>query len=855
MDPSVNPLGGHQEVPTFDYVGMLWRRKWLLTFGALLGVGLGYLWYTKQPPVYQSTAEVQITTPNAANSLPMEGIEYQAFNNPLADEIRVIRSELVLRDAAEMGELGKTKTFAGMSNEQIASVLSSSRELILAPINDNMAGNVITVSFSCNDPNETQRVVQSVVDAYAKYLQSMHRNVGEETLTYIDEARGDVLNRLQELEREYDKFKQTTLLVNRGGTRTSVHRENADKLLAEKQKLSMERTTLFGQHQAISQAIEAKQEPEAILAMLKQALGESLLPEEEQEDGTELFTARRTDKLARPVQKRSEMMRQDQLFPLKLKEQELMGSFAPSHPAVASLRIKIRGVEQLIAEVEASERRLEIEMQKELDELQAEAEREAALRAGTEDTPEDELLALQRQVNVRLVALDQGLKSLDQQLAAISDAYNSEREQARIEEGAEIKAAGFERDISRQRELYERIVARFDELNIVSEIDGRRVSELNSPKKGWQVAPTLSRNLAMGCFLGLLGAGGIGYLLEWSDKSYHSPDEIAEHLRMPVIGHIPAVRPDMEKVKAMKSQLDPSLCTYFQPRSTFCEAYRAIRTALYFSNQKRDGVNKVIQVTSAVPSDGKSTITANLAVATAQAGKNVLLIDCDFRRPRVHQLFKLESKRGVAWMVQNMPNDPRQSAADLVGEAIQETEIPNLSVMPCGERPANPAELLSSPKFDQMLTLLKEKFDLILIDSPPMLAVTDPSNIAGRVDGVILVIRIRKVIRPMAVRASRMLETLGANVLGVVVNGVGSREAYGYGSKYYRSRTNYYTGDHYRSGYGYSYGNSYGTGDNYEYSNYYEDTTDDTPIVDSTANLGGNDSAGHASAAGSGRSM
>lgn len=828
-DPMMNPAGMHHEMPSFDYVGMLWRRKWLLMFGALLGMGMGYLWYTKQPPIYQSTAEVQIVTPNTTKNMPIEGFELQSNSNPLADEIRVIRSELVLRDAAQMGDLSKTKTFSGMSNDQIASILSSSGSLSLNPVNGNMGGNVITVSFSCNDPNESRRIVQSVVDAYSKYLQSLHRNVGDETLAFIDEARGDVLSRLQELEREYDKFKQTSLLINRGGTRTSVHRENADQMLTQKQKLSMERTTMFGQHQAISQALEAKQPPEAILAMLKQALGESLLPEDTLVDDDVTGRAQSTKLTGanvRRVQKRSEMMRQEQLFPLKLKEQELLSAFAPSHPAVASLRIKIGGIEQLIAEIEESEKRLEREMQKELDELQAEAEKAAEIRAAGASGPEDAMLALQRQINIRLVALDQGLKSLDQQLAVISDAYNNEREQARIEESAEVQAAGFERDIARQRELYERIVARFDELNIISDVDGRRVSELNSPKQGWQIAPSMSRNLSMGCFLGLLGAAGIGYLLEWSDKSYHSPDEIAEHLRMPVIGHIPAVRPDMDKVREMKSQLDPSLCTYFQPRSTFCEAYRAIRTALYFSSQKRDGVNKVIQVTSAVPSDGKSTITANLAVTTAQAGKNVLLIDCDFRRPRVHQLFKLESKRGVAWMVENMPNDPQQSCAEMIGEAVQETEIPNLCVMPCGERPANPAELLSSPKFDQMLTLLKEKFDLILIDSPPLLAVTDPSNIAGRVDGVILVIRIRKVIRPMAVRASRMLETLGANVLGVVVNGVGSREAYGYGSKYYRSRSNYYGGDYYRSGYGYSYGNSYGTGDQYEYGKYYDEVDD-----------------------------
>ncbi|MEZ6088713.1 MAG: hypothetical protein R3C05_11950 [Pirellulaceae bacterium] len=121
-----------------------------------------------------------------------------------------------------------------------------------------------------------------------------------------------------------------------------------------------------------------------------------------------------------------------------------------------------------------------------------------------------------------------------------------------------------------------------------------------------------------------------------------------------------------------------------------------------------------------------------------------------------------------------------------------------------------------------MLTLLRDKFDLVFVDSPPLLAVTDPSNIAGRVDGVILVIRIRKVIRPMAIRASKMLQTLGANSLGVVVNGIGHRDSYGYGTKYYRSRGSYIGGSYYTSGYGYSYGNSYGIGDDEDYGSYYE---------------------------------
>ena len=825
-----------QEMPSFDYFGMLWRRKWLLLLGAMVGVGLGYLYYTKQPPVYQSSAELQITNPAAKKNMPVQGLEFQA--NPLADEIRVIRSELVLTKAAELGELTKLKSFAGLGKEQIAAVLSNSSALKIAPTNGKMAwgSTVVTVAYSCGDPKDARNVVQAVVEAYEEYLRSSQRDVGEETLAYIDDARGEVLEKLEALEKDYDIFKHGTPLISRDGTRKSVHREHADGLLEQKKELSGRRQLLFGQRKAILQAMESEESsPEAVLLMLRRALGEPV--EDEEQVASETQPKGPTKVANLPVRptidnsiKPSEQMRQTQLFPLQVKERELLSSVGAGHPSVKSLRIKMQGMEQLIAQMAESEAMMEKAREEEMKEFEKalkaamDEHNEKQEQAVTSTEQEDPAKRIQRQIDIRMITLEQDLATIDHQHAVIDEHYKIERDKARAEEKAEVRAQSYERDIARQRDLYERIVGRFEELNTFSEIDGRRVSRLKSPKMGYQVAPTMGRNLAMGCFFGLITAGLLGYLIEWSDKSYHSPDEIAEHLRMPVIGHIPAVRADLMKVSESESRLDPSLCTFFQPKSAFCEAYRAVRTALYFSNQK--GVNKVIQVTSAVPSDGKSTITANLAVTTAQAGKSVLLIDCDFRRPRVHQLFQLNVSKGVAWMVENMREDGR-GAEMMLGEAVHETEVPNLCVMPCGERPANPAELLSSQKFEKMLSLMREKFDLVLIDSPPLLAVTDPSNVAGRVDGVILVIRIRKVVRPMAVRAARMLETLGANVLGVVVNGVGSREAHGYGSKYYRSRSGSYDGsDYYRSGYGYSYGSSYGVGDDYEYESYYEEEPD-----------------------------
>jgi capsular exopolysaccharide synthesis family protein len=185
----------------------------------------------------------------------------------------------------------------------------------------------------------------------------------------------------------------------------------------------------------------------------------------------------------------------------------------------------------------------------------------------------------------------------------------------------------------------------------------------------------------------------------------------------------------------------------------------------------------VVQITSPNPEDGKSTLTANLAVSIAQSGKRILLIDADLRKPQVHKIFGVGGDVGLVSVITGEV-DP--------AEAIQPSAIPGLSLLPCGPVPPNPAELLTAPRFKDLLDVLREQFDFVLIDTPPLLAVTDPSVVAPRVDGVLLTVRITKNGRPAAERAKEMLDTLGANVLGVVVNGIDRNNgagsyAYGYG--------------------------------------------------------------------------
>jgi capsular exopolysaccharide synthesis family protein len=207
-----------------------------------------------------------------------------------------------------------------------------------------------------------------------------------------------------------------------------------------------------------------------------------------------------------------------------------------------------------------------------------------------------------------------------------------------------------------------------------------------------------------------------------------------------------------------------------------------VRAAIFFGTRGQS--HRVLQVTSANSGDGKTTLCCNLAAAIAMSGKSCLLVDGDLRRPRVHRLFGLSLDVGVSSVVRDGMDVP---------DAIQKTLVPNLDVMTVGPRVDNPAELLLSPQFTDLVQQLREKYDFVLIDTPPILIVTDPAAVAAHVDGVILVVRNTKRSRPQTRRVRETLDLIGARVLGVVVNGISEKAAgYGYGDSYsYNYTTSY----------------------------------------------------------------
>ncbi len=284
------------------------------------------------------------------------------------------------------------------------------------------------------------------------------------------------------------------------------------------------------------------------------------------------------------------------------------------------------------------------------------------------------------------------------------------------------------------------------------------------PKK----ALTLAAALLAGWVIGLT----IALVQEWQEARLRTPEEIVSLLRTPIVSMIPRINPQLSPtVRGQIVRLDA--------RSPVAEAFRSARASL---NLGPGGKAKTILLASPTSGDGKSMTASNLAIAFAQAGERVLLLDCDLRQPVQHLIFELNTHAGLSGVM---------SGEAKLRDVIQPTQEPNLYVLPSGQIPENPSELLGSKKFARLMESLCDSFDRIIIDSPPVMNVADARILAASADATLLVLRMNLSVRKLGIYALQDLYRVGANVLGAIANDVPARPEYGYygGSWSYASGT------------------------------------------------------------------
>lgn len=270
-------------------------------------------------------------------------------------------------------------------------------------------------------------------------------------------------------------------------------------------------------------------------------------------------------------------------------------------------------------------------------------------------------------------------------------------------------------------------------------------------------SPIISVITAAG--IGFVLAASAAYLLEYLDDTVKTPEQIMK------LGNIPT----LAGIAFINSDDDSKLVTITDPRSPTSEAYRVLRTAIQFSVV--DKKNSILLMTSAVPSEGKSTTAGNLAVVMAQAGNNVLLIDGDLRRPSQQDVFKLPNKRGVTSLLLKLNVDDSDiEVRNLVEDTVQPTQVEGLQIMTCGQVPPNPSELLGSTKMRRLLEVLEKQYDFVIIDSPPVLSVTDAAVLSALSGITLVVVRANKSRKGEFKQVVERLNDVNANLAGAVLN-------------------------------------------------------------------------------------
>jgi len=369
------------------------------------------------------------------------------------------------------------------------------------------------------------------------------------------------------------------------------------------------------------------------------------------------------------------------------------------------------------------------------------------------------------------VAREQSLKRLlDQQKNRILD-LNKKAIQYRV----------LQRQAESSKHMYDLLIRRLKETTLSEEMRTGNIRVIDRAQiHAYPVNIFTRQKVRNAMVLGLILGIGLAFLLEFLDNTIKIPEEIKKYFDIPYLGPVPIYEPEETAENEYQE-----LITLHSPKSTASESFRGLRTNIIFSSADADP--QVLLITSAGPSEGKTSCAANLAVTMAQAGSRTIVIDCDMRRPRLHTVFSAERETGISTLL---------VGASEMGDSIIRTRVENLDIMPSGPIPPNPSEILGSNKMQAIIDDLRKTYKRIIIDTPPITAVTDAAVLSRIVDGVIMVIRAADTPRQIVENGVAKLKGVNAHILGAVLNVVDTgKDSYYYYHHYYY----YYGEDHKRT--------------------------------------------------------
>ncbi|QDT06016.1 Tyrosine-protein kinase YwqD [Rubripirellula lacrimiformis] len=761
MESSVSESASKATVIEINLLGML-RRRWPhIAFGIFVGLSLAGFYYFSTDRMYESKIEILVgqRSSEVTNNGTITGANASGDNiqeDQLATHLRLFVGRRMLAEAIQKGNLDQLASF-----QQVVANGGSVIDHILKNIEVNRGGEgsardamVLRASYRDTNPEDAAIVLSAIYDSYRDYVESHGHNSTEQAVELMEKARETHELELATADREYREFVTSVPVLIEGSTVQDVHKDRLENLEAELNivttSLAESRSRLEVIKSYLATRDSSKINSMDHLALLSQKEVERLklfLDVTRGETQSEAFQAEQ------PIRQEVAKAQYNRMLDLIQKERGFSDAFGAGHPLVEAVRQEIEITRRFISSNQPAETKVQ-----------------------SRKFDAAEMLSTYTSL------LSNDIAELEKRKEFLLQESTLEMRLAKEVESDFMKGSSMKSKLTRAQSRYDEVILRLQELKLSRSYAGFSTDLLESPEVSQSAAwPKLPIIAAIGLFLGMT----LGLLLavgsELMDSTFSDVADLERTVGAPAIAHVP--RFNLRKLRKLlnkDSGVQPSLVCSYAPRSTESEVYRVARTALMVTNRKDDV--RTIMMTSPQPGDGKSTTISNLAISFARAGKSVLLIDADMRRPVIAGLFNVAESPGLSDVLRG------EISADT---AIKPSEIPNLNLMANGSPTSDPAELLESARFSMMLSEMSLHFDLVLIDAPPLLAVADPAIIAPIVDSVVMTIRVSKNGRRPVEQATKILQDIGMQPSAVIVNGVDQdAKSYGYGN-YQRDRYGY----------------------------------------------------------------
>ncbi len=735
-----------------EYLAIMLRGRWIIVI-SFLAVVAGAIIYTKlSEPVYQATCQVMLSR-GARGTLFVDQTPVEGNKTIVQNELAVLNSRSLADSVAvrlmrrKYLDEGKASLIPALVVEQQEAPRDSTELVDLVsgrvmgsmdfePVRDS---DIIKITAQSKNARESALLANTYAEAYRDRNIFMSRNKTRSFREFLESQANEKRKALEETEGTVKDYMEQQGIVSLD--------DEAKSLIDQLASLEAQRDAADINLKEMENALENYQEQ---------------LPQQETNVARSVGEA--SDTYIRQMQ--------EQLARLEV-QRDMTVVQNPSSAGRDILNEKVREVDQQIAA-------LRMKLQKRTDDF---------LRTLTPSQGGvDDAAGYLKSVKQRIIETEINVQSLLAKKRALNEAISDyERKFDRIP-ARSLQLARLQRQRLSNEKLFLMVEEKYNETNITEQSNIGYIEIMERASiPGRPSSPKPLINLMIGILLGLAVGILAAFVKEYSDVRVQTPEDLKRrgHTPLSPIMNIDdeVARLGGQKITARDKGVDAHLVTVSFPFSSIAESYRQVRTNLQFT--KVGTPAHTLMLTSPTQGEGKSTTAANLAVAFAQTGKNVLLVDADLRRPMLHSLFRIERGEGLTELL---------TGGAILERVVQHTNVENLDLLPSGDIPPNPAEVLGSDEMREFVAAAMKKYEMVLFDTSPVLAVTDPAVVSTMTDGTVMVVSAGTTRVQDLQQAVELLEGVGGKVVGVVLNNFDPRRAYGvpfrrargkYGSGYY----------------------------------------------------------------------